>query len=62
MRFRNGTSWLGRYEVLTDKEYPMGSYAGVHWATDKHDVLVADETGGELLSATFAPANKRGDS
>jgi transposase len=32
----------------------MGSYAGVDWATDKHDVLVADEAGEELLAATFA--------
>ena len=32
----------------------MGSYAGVDWAADKHDVLVADERGEELLSATFA--------
>jgi transposase len=29
------------------------SYAGVDWAADKHDVLVADEAGNELLSATF---------
>ena len=32
----------------------MGSYAGVDWAADKHDVRVADETGQELLAATFA--------
>ncbi len=33
----------------------MGSnYAGVDWAADKHDVLVADERGEELLAATFA--------
>ena len=32
----------------------MGSYAGVDWAADKHDVLVCDEAGEELLSATFA--------
>ena len=31
----------------------MGSYAGVDWAADKHDVLVCDEAGEELLSATF---------
>jgi transposase len=31
----------------------MGNCAGVDWAADKHDVLVADETGGELLAATF---------
>jgi transposase len=32
----------------------MGSYAGVDWASDKHDVLVADERGERLLAATFA--------
>ena len=32
----------------------MGSYAGVDWAADKHDVLVADEAGEGLLAATFA--------
>ena len=33
----------------------MGSnYAGVDWASEKHDVLVADETGEPILAATFA--------
>ena len=32
----------------------MGSYAGVDWASEKHDVLVADAAGEELLAATFA--------
>jgi transposase len=32
----------------------MSNYAGVDWAADKHDVLVADETGEQLLAATFA--------
>src|SRR5271167_4076505 len=32
----------------------MGSYAGVDWASEKHDVLVADAAGERLLSATFA--------
>ncbi len=32
----------------------MSNYAGVDWAADKHDVRVADETGEELLAATFA--------
>ena len=36
----------------------MGSYAGVDWAADKHDVLVADEAGEELLAATFAHDEK----
>jgi hypothetical protein len=29
-------------------------YAGIDWASDKHDVLVADETGTEVLAATYA--------
>src|ERR1700694_5970623 len=32
----------------------MSNYAGVDWASEKHDVLVADAAGGRLLSATFA--------
>ena len=31
----------------------MGNYAGVDWASDKHDVLVANEGGERLLAATF---------
>jgi Transposase len=34
------------------------NYAGVDWAADKHDVRVADETGEELLAATFAHDEK----
>ena len=29
----------------------MGNCAGVDWAADKHDVLVADEAGERLLDA-----------
>jgi hypothetical protein len=29
-------------------------YAGIDWASDKHDVLVADDTGQQVLAATFA--------
>src|SRR5438477_7301765 len=36
----------------------MGNYAGVDWAADKHDVLVADERGERLLAATFAHDEK----
>jgi transposase len=36
----------------------MGNYAGVDWAADKHDVLVANEAGEELLAATFAHDEK----
>src|ERR1700749_2498680 len=31
-----------------------GSYAAVDWASEKHDVLVADAAGEKLLAATFA--------
>ena len=36
----------------------MGSYAGVDWAAEKHDVLVADAAGEKLLAATFAHDEK----
>jgi transposase len=36
----------------------MGSYAGVDWASEKHDVLVADAAGEKLLAATFAHDEK----
>ena len=36
----------------------MGNYAGIDWAADKHDVLVADEAGEQLLAATFAHDEK----
>jgi transposase len=32
----------------------MRNYAGVDWASEKHDVLVADETGERVLAASFA--------
>ena len=35
-----------------------GSYAGVDWASEKHDVLVADAAGEKLLAATFAHDEK----
>ena len=30
------------------------TYAGVDWASEKHDVVIADETGEQILAATFA--------
>ena len=32
----------------------MGNCAGIDWASEKHDVLVEDPAGKELLAATFA--------
>ncbi len=57
MSIRNGTSGSGHCRVvLTNKrlQLQMESYAGVDWASDKHDVLVADAAGEKLLAATFA--------
>jgi len=36
----------------------MGNCAGIDWAGDKHDVRVCDETGEELLAATFVHDEK----
>src|SRR5205823_6263340 len=33
-------------------------YAGIDWASDKHDVLVAEQDGEELLAGTFAHDEK----
>jgi hypothetical protein len=32
----------------------MGNCAGIDWASKKHDVLIEDPAGAELLAATFA--------
>ena len=32
----------------------MGNCAGIDWASEKHDVLIEDADGNELLAATFA--------
>jgi hypothetical protein len=32
----------------------MGNCAGIDWASEKHDVLIEDPGGEELLAATFA--------
>ncbi len=32
----------------------MGTYAGIDWASEKHDVLIADDAGERLLGETFA--------
>ena len=55
MSARNGISWSGRCEVLTMRSTDGGSnYAGVDWASEKHDVLVSDEAGAGLFAGTFA--------
>jgi transposase len=41
-------------KVSDPRRHWMGSrYAGIDWATEKHDVRVANETGEKLLAATF---------
>ena len=32
----------------------MGNCAGIDWASEKHDVLIADDAGNPLLGETFA--------
>jgi transposase len=32
----------------------MGNCAGIDWASEKHDVLIADDAGNALLGETFA--------
>ena len=52
MSIRNGTSRSGRCEGDLTVEVEMaGRFAGIDWASEKHDVLVADQAGAELLSA-----------
>jgi transposase len=36
----------------------VNRYAGIDWASDKHDVFVAEAAGAELLAATFAHDEK----
>ena len=43
---------------LTRRGVLMGNYAGVDWASEKHDVLVAGETGDQVVAATFAHDEK----
>ena len=53
MSTRNGTSRSGRCEGDSMTEGDDGD-----WASQTHDVLVADDTGEELLSATYAHDEK----
>src|ERR1700729_2536463 len=54
MSTRNGTSGLGRCRTVSSVEVTMGNCAGIDWASEKHDVLIEDPAGCELLAATFA--------
>ena len=36
----------------------MGNYAGVDWASAKHDVVVQNEAGEELFAGSFAHDEK----
>src|SRR6202049_4294063 len=59
MSIRNGTSRSGSCEGDRRKRWEMACrYAGIDWASDKHDVLVADETGAEVVAVTFAHDEK----
>jgi transposase len=54
MSTRNGTSGLGRCRTVRMLEVTMGNCAGIDWASEKHDVLIEDPAGEELLARTFA--------
>jgi hypothetical protein len=55
MGTRKGISGRGDCRiVLTGEEEMIGNCAGIDWASEKHDVLIADRAGEELLAATFA--------
>ena len=51
---RNGTSGLGAVESSEPWEVTMGNCAGIDWASEKHDLLIEDPAGEELLAATFS--------
>ena len=40
--------------VLFEGRVTMGNCAGVDWASEKHDVLIEDPAGEQLLATTFA--------
>jgi hypothetical protein len=52
MSTRNGTSGSGHRRVSELKV--MWNCAGIDWASEKHDVLIEDPAGEELLAGTFA--------
>src|ERR1700683_1309909 len=60
MSTRNGTSRSGRCEgvPITWRVEMAERYAGIDWAAEKHDVLVAEETGAKVVAATFAHDEK----
>src|SRR5512144_711457 len=45
MSTRNGTSRSDAFVLGVDEGASMGAVAGLDWAAEKHDVLVADEHG-----------------
>jgi len=48
MSTRNGTSWSDAFVLGVDEGATMGTVAGLDWAAEKHDVLIADEHGAVL--------------
>jgi hypothetical protein len=41
-------------ECSDERRVMMGNCAGIDWASEKHDVLIEDRAGEELLGATFS--------
>src|SRR5947208_14129493 len=58
MSIRNGTSGRGAVKAIRGEVEMACRYAGIDWASEKHDVLVADEVGEKVLSASYAHDEK----
>jgi hypothetical protein len=54
MRARNGSSWSGTVELTLTKGRRDGQVCRCRRASEKHDGLLCDDEGEELLATTFA--------
>jgi transposase len=58
MSTRNGTSRSDAFVLGIDEGASMGTIAGLDWAAEKHDVLVADEQGQVLATRVIAHSER----
>lgn len=56
MSTRNATSGVGGVSTVSEMEGVMGNCAGIDWASEKHDALIEDPAGGELLAPRVGTA------
>src|SRR5579884_2069694 len=59
MSTRNGTSRSDALVTGIDRGASMGAVAGLDWATEKHDILIADEHG-RVLEARVITHSEQG--